>query len=461
MPLTKLQFRPGINREVTSYSNEGGWFDGDKIRFRFGFAEKIGGWVRFIAYSFLGSARSIHGWVALDNSRYIGLGTTNKFYTSKNASLMTDITPIRATTSAGDVTFVASDGSSTLTVTDADHGCTDGSFVTFSGAVSLGGNITADVLNQEYQVTVADNNSYTILAREAGTTIASITEDGALNPTLVVANSSDTGNGGSSVVGEYQVNAGLDVATIGTAWGIGFWGRGTWGSDAVTFDSGANGLRLWSQDNFGEDLLFNERDGEIYYWDTSAGGRAVALQDLAGANKVPQVAKQVLVSDQSRHIIAFGTDPESSPGVQDPLILRFNEDGSTIFPYTGSMFRAKHSRTSFPAEIPEEILNADGVYVVEVSEMPDFDPLTHQVDWELKQGSGSKWVKQWNVTPLPEEEAARRVKALRSRTLAETDWCALSDVDMSAEMRSYRQALRDITEQEGFPHSITWPEKPE
>lgn len=328
MPLTKLQFKPGINREVTSYSNEGGWFDGDKIRFRFGFAEKIGGWVRFIAYSFLGSARSIHSWVALDNSRYIGLGTTSKFYTSKNASLMTDITPIRVTTSAGDVTFAASNGSSTLTVTDTDHGCTDGSFVTFSGAVSLGGNITADVLNQEYQLTVVDNNSYTILAREAGTTIASITENGVLNPTLVVANSSDTGNGGSSVVGEYQVNAGSDVATIGTAWGIGFWGRGAWGSDAVTFDSGANGLRLWSQDNFGEDLLFNDRDGGIYYWDTSVGGRAVALQDLAGANKVPQVAKQVLVSDQSRHIIAFGTDPEADPGVQDPLILRFSSQES-------------------------------------------------------------------------------------------------------------------------------------
>jgi hypothetical protein len=177
MPLTKLQFRPGINREITSYSNEGGWFDGDKIRFRFGYPEKIGGWQRAVDPTFLGSCRALHLWRTLGLDTYLGVGTNLKYYV-ESGNTYYDITPIRLTTSAGDVTFAAVDGSSTLTVTDVDHGAVAGDFVTFSGAASLGGTITADVLNQEYQIaSVVDDDTYTIIAR-AVAVLSAITIDG-------------------------------------------------------------------------------------------------------------------------------------------------------------------------------------------------------------------------------------------------------------------------------------------
>lgn len=328
MPLSKLQFRPGINTEITSYSNEGGWIDCDKVRFRFGFPEKIGGWTRFSNRSFLGSCRSLFSWTLLSGDKYIGVGTSKKFYIA-TASDYYDITPIRETTAAGDVTFSATDGSSTLTVTDNTHGAVAGDFVTLSGAASLGGNITADVLNQEYEIlTVPTVNTYTIQARTAGTSIASITVDGQLVPEAVTANSSDTGNGGASVVGEYQINVGLDQSVSGTGWGVGNWSRGAWGSG--TTSSVFQQLRLWSQDNFGEDLVFNLNNGAIYYWDASGGvnTRAVVLSSLSGATSTPTVARQVLISDRDRHILAFGCDTESNPGVQDPLAIRFSDQES-------------------------------------------------------------------------------------------------------------------------------------
>jgi len=314
MPLSKLQFRPGVVRDITSYSNEGGWYDIDNVRFQKGFPEKIGGWQKKSRSSFLGTCRSLHPWVALDRSQYLGVGTSQKFYIDEGGAF-NDITPIRATTAAGDVTFAATDGSSEITVTDTNHGAVQNDFVTFSGAVSLGGNITADVLNQEYQITsVTDESNYTINAREAGTSISDITEDGQLNPTAVTADSSDTGNGGSSVVGAYQVNTGLDLNVSGSGWGAGTWSRGAWGSassDAIV----SNTLRLWSQDNFGEDLIVNVRDGGIYYWDASNGltTRAVNITDLAGANSAPQVAKQIMVSDRDRHVIALAATQNFPP----------------------------------------------------------------------------------------------------------------------------------------------------
>ena len=330
MPLTKLQFRPGVNRETTSYTNEGGWFDVDKVRFRFGMPEKIGGWEKFSGFSYLGTARAMHPWVALDNGRFIGIGTSLKYYLNQDGGSFSDITPIRSTTSAGDVTFAASNGSATITVTDTAHGAVSGDFVTFSGAASLGGNITAGVLNQEYNITeVLTDNTYTIAARTAGTSIADITVDGALSPTPVTANGSDTGNGGSSVVGAYQISIGLDTSTFGAGWGIGFWGRGTWGSAAST-PLVTSTLRVWTHDNFGEDLLMNVRNGGIYYWDKTGGvaARAVSLDSLAGATSTPTIAKQILVSDRDRHIIAFGCDTEANPGVQDPLAIRFSSQES-------------------------------------------------------------------------------------------------------------------------------------
>ena len=330
MPLTKLQFKPGVNRETTSYTNEGGWFDVDKVRFRFGMPEKIGGWEKFSGFSYLGTARAMHPWVALDNSRYIGIGTSLKYYLNQDGGSFADITPIRATTAAGDVTFAATNGSSTITVTDANHGAVSGDFVTFSGAASLGGTITAGVLNQEYNITgILTSSTYTISARTAGTTIADITVDGQLAPTLVPANGSDTGNGGAAVVGAYQINIGLDTSTFGAGWGVGFWGRGAWGSAAST-PIITSTLRVWTHDNFGEDLLVNVRNGGIYYWDKTSGpsSRAVSLDSLSGANSTPTIAKQVLVSDRDRHIIAFGCDTESDPGVQDPLAIRFSSQES-------------------------------------------------------------------------------------------------------------------------------------
>ena len=155
MPLTKLQFRPGINRETTSYSNEGGWFDMDKTRFRFGFPEKIGGWVKKSSNAYLGSARALHPWVALDGTPFLGIGTNLKYYIDEGGGF-NDITPVRATTTNG-IVFAATNGSSTITATDSDHGAIVDDFVTISGAVTLGGLITADVLNQEYIIlTVPD-----------------------------------------------------------------------------------------------------------------------------------------------------------------------------------------------------------------------------------------------------------------------------------------------------------------
>lgn len=330
MPLTKLQLRPGINREVTNYSNEGGWHDGDKIRFRFGFPEKIGGWVKRSTAGFLSVCRTLHPWVSLNNDQLIGLGTTHKYYVDQGGGYY-DITPIRTTTAAGDVTFAATSGSYVVTVTDVDHGAIVGDFVTFSGAVSLGGQITADVLNQEYQVvSVIDEDTFTIEARTANTSISSITVDGELSPTYVSADGSDTGDGGASVVGEYQINSGLDTSVIGAGWGVGGWSRSTWGS-ASNAPIVTNSLRIWSHDNFGEDLLINVRDGNIYYWDFSGGvsaNRAVLLSSLSGANSTPTVAKQILVSDRDRHVIAFGCDSETSPGVQDALLIRFSDQES-------------------------------------------------------------------------------------------------------------------------------------
>ena len=322
MPLSKLQFKPGINREVTAYTNEGGWFDSDQVRFSKGYPEKIGGWQKRGIDNFLGTCRALHPWVALDRDQYMGVGTNLKYYIDRGGEY-NDITPLRLTTAAGDVTFAATNGSSTLVVTDTAHGSVANDFVTYSGAASLGGVITAGVLNQEYQITLVVNaNSYHVTARAAGALI-----NAPLVPLL--ANGSDSGNGGGSIVGKYQINVGLDITVRSSGWGAGTWSRGTWGSastDAIV----SNTLRLWSHDNFGEDLLINVRDGGIYYWDETAGlgTRAVDITTLSTLPSIPTVAKQILVSDRDRHVIAFGCDPESTPGVQDPLSIRFSSQES-------------------------------------------------------------------------------------------------------------------------------------
>ena len=309
MPLQKLQFRPGIVRDTTDYTNEGGWRDGDKIRFRLGFPETIGGWTKLTSTALLGTCRDLHAWTSLTGTRFVSAGTSAKLY-AIDGSDPADITPIRATTAAGDATFAAANGSATITVSDTAHGCVLGDFVTFSSAASLGGTITAAVLNQEYEITsIVNGNSYTILA-------------------TATANGSDTGNGGSNTIAAYQINVGLDSDASGSGWGAGPWSRGTWGSSAsVTIPS--TSMRLWSMDNFGEDLLANVRGGGIYYWDSSSGTgtRAVDITSLSGNNQ-PQLANIVLVSERDRHVIAFGCDPQGDPGNLDPLTIRFSDQES-------------------------------------------------------------------------------------------------------------------------------------
>ena len=293
MGLQKTLFKPGVNREGTDYSNEGGWFDINLVRFRKGLPEKFGGWAKENLNTFLGTCRALHAWVALGGTKYLGLGTTWKYYIEEG-STFNDITPIRSTTSAGDVTFSASNGDATITVADTSHGAVANDFVTFSGAASLGGNITATVLNQEYQIaTIVNANSYTIEAKDT-------------SGATVTASASDSGNGGSSTVGTYQINVGLDVYVPGTGWGLNGWGEGTFGS--VTALSVTNQLRLWTHDNFGENLIINVRGGGIYQWteNNGVGTRAVDMSGIAGANLVPTVGLQVITSEIDRHLIVLG-----------------------------------------------------------------------------------------------------------------------------------------------------------
>ena len=418
MPLQSLKFNAGINREITSYSNEGGYYDGDKIRFRFGYPEKIGGWEKYSPNQYLGSARRLHNWIALDSSNYLGIGTHLKYYIEEGTNL-NDITPVRKN-STNSITFSASTsandtsaGTTTVTVTDTSHGAVENDFVTISGAVSLGGNITAALLNTEHQiVNVTDANTYTIVIG-------------------VLATGSDSGNGGSGVDGVYQINVGLDAVVGGKGWGAGAWNgtttgavqttvndsggsldssdttltvadsspsghqivatdeiligseiltvtnvssndltvtRAQQGTDAATHTNGTvvklitgnastdndfvgwgqeaaitvtTQIRLWSHDNFGEDLILNVKDGQLFYWDKTGGTgtRAVELSTALSSQKsVPTVAKQILVSDIDRHVIAFGCDgintanPSSAngDGVQDPLLIRFSSQENPV-----------------------------------------------------------------------------------------------------------------------------------
>jgi len=321
MTLQKAIFKPGINREGTDYDNEGGWFDCNLVRFRKGRPEKFGGWAKDNNNTFLGTCRALHPWIALAGTKYLGLGTTWKYYIEEGSSF-NDVTPIRSTTSAGDVTFAkVGNGDATITVSDTAHGAVQNDFVTFSGAASLGGNITATVLNQEYQIaTIVNANSYTIEAKDT-------------SGAEVTANSSDSGNGGGSTVGTYQLNVGLDVYVPGTGWGLNGWGEGAFGS--ATALSSTNQLRLWTHDNFGEDLIINQRGGGIFRWVENNGvtTRAVNLSTTAGANQVPTVGLQVITSEKDRHLIVLGADPLSGgtrTGTVDPMLIAFSDQENAL-----------------------------------------------------------------------------------------------------------------------------------
>lgn len=307
MPLKKVLLQSGCNRENTRYTNEGRWYESDKVRFRQGTPEKIGGWVRFSASTFLGICRSLWNWVTLASLDLVGVGTNLKFYIERGANYY-DITPIRGTVTLTNP-FSATNGSAVITVTATAHGCRTGDFVTFSGATGLGGNITSSVLNKEYQVTVLNSSTYTFTA-------------------AATANATDAAGspGGGTVTAAYQINTGPEFSVPLTGWGAGTWGSGSWG---LTSSTDVFGLRLWSQANFGEDLIINPRGGGIYYWDASAGltSRAVDLSTLSGANGVPTRADLITVSDTSRFVFAFGTTDVVTLAY-DPLLIRWSDQES-------------------------------------------------------------------------------------------------------------------------------------
>ena len=342
MPLQKLQLRPGVNRESTTLANEGTWFEMDKVRFRSGYPEKLGGWTLDTGTSnatlapptgsFWGLCRSLLNWVTLSSYNLLGLGTNLKYYLQNGTGgTFYDITPIRLTTAAGDVTFAATNGSTTLTVTDAAHGAQAGDFVTYSGAVSLGGVITATILNAEFQVVAVTSSSvYTITS-------------------TVAANASDVGNGGASTVGTYQITTGSDVFTTSVGWGAGGWGGITtgytstgWGSPAPAGVGFGTQLRLWSHSNYGQNLIFNPRGGALYYWAVNANpnifDRGVILSPTSSGiyqtdAGCPSICNAVAVSDASRFVIAFGCNDYGS-AVLDPLLIRWSdqEDYATWTP---------------------------------------------------------------------------------------------------------------------------------
>jgi len=304
MPLQKILFKPGVNRENTRYTTEGGWYDCDKVRFRQGTPEKIGGWQRISATTFLGVCRSLWNWVTLGSQNLLGVGTHLKFYI-ENGGAYNDITPIRATLTLANNPFSTTLNSTTVTVTDAAGGYANGAFVTFSGATAVGG-LT---LNGEYQITIPGT----------ATTTYEITAASAATSTAV--------GGGAAVSAAYQVNPGPEYAVPLSGWGASAWGSGTWGIGSASTDA----LRIWNQTNFGQNLIFGPRGEGIYYWDaaTSLTTRGVLLSSLAGASDVPLHQNFLLVSDASRFVIVFGTN-ELGDTILDPMLIRWSDQEDPV-----------------------------------------------------------------------------------------------------------------------------------
>jgi hypothetical protein len=443
MPLQTLKFVPGVNRESTTLANEGGWFESDKVRWRSGYPEKIGGWVKDTGTadatlqppsgSFWGVCRSLWNWLTLNGNNLVGLGTNLKFYIQNSTGgYFYDVTPIRATQSLNSP-FAATNGSKTITVTAPGHGATTGDFVTFSGATGLGGAITATILNAEFQVTYVSSNTFTITSS-------------------VQATGSDTGNGGASVSAAFQITTGNEVFTYGTGWGAGLWGgvttgiatttlngtinssvtsivltsatgfgtsgtvligtelitysgvstntltgcvRGASGTTAASHTSGSvvqlattfggwgvpaaatisTQLRTWTQTTFGQDLIFNPRNGPMYIWTVNANpniwsraqylGPSATITDGSSTITVdsscPTIATAVLVSDSSRFVIAFGCNDYGSTA-QTPLLVRWSDQESyaTWYPQAtnqaGSYLLSHGSQIMSVVQTRQEIL---------------------------------------------------------------------------------------------------------
>lgn len=303
MPLKKLTLKPGVNRENTRYTSENGWYDCDKVRFRQGTPEKIGGWVSF-TQTFYGTCRSLWNWVTLGGQNLIGIGTNQKFYINQGGTNY-DATPLRATVTLTNP-FTTVFNSTTVTVLDAAGGYINGDWVTFSGATMFNGVL----LNGEYQISNVNSTAGTYTITAATTANAN-------------------GTGGGTVTAAYQINVGPAIATPFAGWGAGGWGAGGWGSGLV---ASISAMRLWSQSNFGEDLIFGPRGGPVYYWDASGGvgTRGVNITSLPGADPdTPIVQNLSFVTDTSRFVMVFGTN-DYGEAIINPMLIRWSAAESVV-----------------------------------------------------------------------------------------------------------------------------------
>jgi hypothetical protein len=348
MPLKALRIRPGVFRENTRYASEDrGWYFCEKVRFRSGQPEKIGGWQQVSNNQFLGVCRSLWPW-----TNFIGVGTNLKYYIYFGT--YDDITPIRRVTTPGTISLSVTAGSNIMTVTDNNHGCFTGDFVTFSGATGFGGNVTPAVIDQEYQVTVIDANTYTVVLP----VVADVADEIYLDLDFIT-DTYDEWDTTETVVGTYQINTGNDIQVATVGWGSGGWGSGGWGGSG----SGAAQIGIWTAYNFGDDLIINPKGGGIYYWDASAGTavRAVNISTLTGASDTPSKANFVVVSDASRFVLAFGTTDYGAVNL-DPMLIRWS-DQETAANWTpaaitqaGSLRLSHGSAIEAVAQVRQEIL---------------------------------------------------------------------------------------------------------
>ena len=427
MPLSKIIYRPGVSRENTRYTSEQGWFVSDKVRFRQGTPEKIGGWARISSNTFIGTCRSLWNWITLTANNLMGVGTSAKYYIEKGGVYF-DITPIRQYNYTTTLTnpFDTTSGSDDVTVNDTAHGAQVGDLVYFTGASAVGG-FTASQINTRHVIaTVVNANSYTIvLDTNATSTVTggggTVTAEYYINAKLLGANpfattsgsptvtvtatahggssgdyvtfsgastvagldlnnqyvmtvvsvdsftivasanaSSTTTGGGSSVRASYQITIGPGFQVPQVGWGAGNWNQGTWGG-VGTFVGDA--IRLWSANNFGEDLVFGPRGGGVYYWDATNGlsARGVNIETLPGAIDTPVIQNLVFVSDIYRFVFCFGTNDIGS-SVQDPMLIRWADQESvtdwlpTATNQAGSLRLSHGSKIMAVAQTRQEIL---------------------------------------------------------------------------------------------------------
>lgn len=315
MPLQRLQFRPGVNRDQTNYANEGGYYECDKVRFRSGYPQKIGGWLRYGLFTILGTCRQMYNYITTNQDNLLGLGTDEKLYLEAGGNLI-DITPIRATFTSPDTDncFSTTSGSTTVSVNINGHGAVEGDYVTFSGVVGPIAGIAASEFNAEFSiVSITDSDNFTITV-------------------TTPANATVVGAGGTAITAAFQINIGNPIGVLGYGWGAGTWGGMAWGEGAIT-PVFANQTDWW-MDNFDNDLIANIRNGPIYIWEYNGAfnTRAVLLSSLVGASDVPVEAMQILVSQNDKHLLAFGCVPYGSVSANDfdPLLIRWaNQDDPT------------------------------------------------------------------------------------------------------------------------------------